>query len=295
MPRFTPCDPDRDCALTLGGGRRLTYRQYGAVDGTPVIALHGTPGSRLKFRPVHAAALARGLRLICPDRWSYGGTQAPTDPATLAGYAGDIAGIMRQLGLERAAVLGISGGGPFAATTAAVLGQRIERLALVAPVGRVDAGADVKMSVFHRFCFRMLPRIPGATRLIFEAYRWICTTAPAVAVSLSLLHAGTPDKRVMAPLARRIALGRTFAEGLRHGAGGAVCDLVLFSRPWGVDLTVVAAATCVWIGDTDRNVPVAAVIALADEIPRAELRKIPDQGHLWISECLDGVLDWLAS
>ena len=57
--------------LTLADGRQLGYAEYGDPRGIPLLALHGTPGSRFMFALGDAPARARGLRIIAPDRAGY--------------------------------------------------------------------------------------------------------------------------------------------------------------------------------------------------------------------------------
>ena len=45
--------------------------------GTPLLFLHGTPGSRLKFVIGHEAGKQLGLALVAPDRWGYGLSDVP--------------------------------------------------------------------------------------------------------------------------------------------------------------------------------------------------------------------------
>src|SRR5262249_3833729 len=149
-----------DTEIVLADGRRVLLRTLGATDGVPVVGLHGTPGSRIKFVGAHEAARARGIRLIAVDRWGYGGTDAPHRPE-LDDYGDDLAAIANALGIGQFGILAISGGGPFGAMAAAHLGKRVLGVALVCPVGPMAAGASSDARPFHRFCFNTLPRIPG--------------------------------------------------------------------------------------------------------------------------------------
>jgi pimeloyl-ACP methyl ester carboxylesterase len=159
-------DSSRGRILELDCGRKVCVAEYGARDGFPVIALHGTPGSRLKYAVADGTAASLGLRLISPDRWGYGGTDAHPDPS-LATYAQDVDFIAGLLGLGRFGVIGISGGGPYAVAAAARLGSRITRLALVAPVGSIAETPRREMRPFHRFCFRVLPLpAPGCPQVV---------------------------------------------------------------------------------------------------------------------------------
>jgi pimeloyl-ACP methyl ester carboxylesterase len=129
-------DEVKDQRLRLPDRRRLGFRVYGDPKGLPVLFLHGTPGSRLKFSIAHDTGRSQDLAIVAPDRWGYGLTEAPKVPS-LRAFADDMAALMDRLGDERFAVGGISGGGPYAATVAACLGQRITAVALVSPVGPI--------------------------------------------------------------------------------------------------------------------------------------------------------------
>jgi pimeloyl-ACP methyl ester carboxylesterase len=287
-------DAATDRRTRLRDGRRLCYREFGASEGFPVIALHGTPGSRLKFAATDECAARLGLRIISPDRWAYGGTDAPSQP-TLSGYALDIEQIADELGLETFSVAGISGGGPFAAAVAALLGPRVARLALISPVGPL-AGAIPRgeLRPFHRFCFGALPHLPGAVPVAFGFLRAALSVAPEAAVLLSARRAAAVDRALLLRDRQiRRNLGNAFRAGLAGGVRGPVIDLRLFSAPWDVELSRSTAAGRLWLGTEDRNVPLPAAHHLAAAIG-AELILIEGAGHFWFSRHYDEVLRWLA-
>lgn len=283
-----------DRTVALGDGRVMTLREYGTPAGTPVIALHGTPASRLMYSAAKSAG-AMGLRLIAPDRWGYGGTSPHPQP-TLAAFAGDLAALADQLGLARFAVLGVSGGGPYAAATAALHPDRVTALALVAPVGPIagDEGTATPLDPFHRFCFQVLPRVPGALNLVFGAFRAGLRRSPAKAIRIASMRSPPPDQRVLANPDVHARFTAMFKEGLRPGVAGALTDMDLFSRPWHVPLGAIRAPSALWIGTNDNNVPIAAARRLAAAIPGCELIELPDEGHLWVALDYQRVLGWIA-
>ncbi|HXF54635.1 MAG TPA: alpha/beta hydrolase [Hyphomicrobiaceae bacterium] len=289
-----PAEP-ADRWVRLGDGRRICYREFGAADGFPVVALHGTPGSRLKFAATHACAASLGLRLICPDRWAYGGSDAPKNPV-LADYARDIEQLADALGLDTFALAGISGGGPYAAAVAAKLGRRIARLALISPVGPL-AGATpwAELRPFHRFCFRVLPRLPGAIPSAFGFLRVALAVAPHSAVRLTAWRAAAADRALLFrdPLIRD-SLAKAFHAGLAAGLRGPSIDLQIFSSPWNVPLGRTAAASRVWLGTADRNVPLAAAQNLARALD-AQLIRLEGAGHFWFCRHYEEVLSWLGA
>lgn len=278
-------------AARLSDGRRILLRVYGAVDGPAVICLHGTPGSRLKFRAAGRAAAALGLRLIAPDRWGYGGTQAPPVPR-LEAYPDDVAGIADLLGVGRFALLGVSGGGPFATVAAGALGDRVTRVGLVGPVGPMDAPGAALAGPFHRFCFRVLPRTPGALGLTFTAYRKLVEWAPDLAVQAAVSRGPPTDRAIMRDPAQRAALAQTFAAGFEAGSRGPVMDMELLSRDWRASPMPRGSAR-VWLGMRDGNVPIGPARRLASQLD-ADVVEIPDGGHFWIVQHYPQVLRWLA-
>lgn len=290
-----------DATMTLPDGRRLTYRTYGDPAGFPVLALHGTPGSRLKFSTADSPAAALGIRLIAPDRWGYGGT-SPHPAPSLRAFATDMTVLLDQLGCARASVLGVSGGGPYAAGVAACLGARIDAAALISPVGVIAADpqsvpalhmASPRLSPFHAFCFRILPRLPRATRSIFSGYGWLLRRNPELGMRVAFLLAPRIDKTMIAEPAIRERLTETFLEGLRPGGIGPATDVAMFGRPWRLPLARISARTGIWIGTEDRNVPIDAAISLATHMPGSALEVLEGEGHLWIARNYGHVLAWL--
>lgn len=280
--------------VSLPDGRAMQLREYGDPDGAPVIALHGTPASRVMYALAGSRAGEFGLRIIAPDRWGYGGTSVHPRP-TLAGFAEDVAVLADRLGVRQFAVLGVSGGGPYAVALGACLPDRVTALALVAPVGPIaGVTGSVGLSPFHRFCFLLLPRVPGALRLVFGAFRRGLAKSPATAIRVAMVRSPDPDRRVMADELVHQRFVAMFEEGLRPGVEGALIDMQVFSRAWGVPIERIAAPSALWIGTADNNVPIAAALGLAAAIPRCKLIELVGEGHLWIALNYDDVLAWIA-
>ena len=284
---------NEDLTVALPGGRRLGYREFGGPAGVPVIALHGTPGSRLKFADSDGVASRLGLRLVSVDRWGYGlSSRAPRAGAKLTDFGADMVALADALGVECCLVNGVSGGGPFAIAAAAALAQRCIGLALVSPIGVIDAAT--KLSPFHALCFRVLPYWPRSIAAIFQLYRTALWLAPDSAMRLALAFAPPIDKRTIGDVAIRKRLIATFTNGLAPGVSGAVTDLEVFARPWDIDLAALSTPVRIWIGSVDRNVPQDGVRRLAEAITASELVMIEGAGHLWIATHGGEVMGWLA-
>jgi len=116
---------------------------------------------------------------------------------------------------------------------------------------------------------------------------------PRLAARLLTLRAARIDKQLIAqPEISERVLG-SFREGLRPGTDGPQIDLSIFSRPWGIDLARISAPARVWIGGADRDVPIAAVRALAERIPHCLVTELAEEGHLWVVAHNADVPEWL--
>ena len=289
-----PTDEAGDGLVEVEGGRCFSYRDFGDPEGHPLIALHGTPGSRLKFVVAHQAAKALGIRIIAPDRWGYGATSAHPEPS-LAAFAIDLGSLADRLGLDRFSVLGVSGGGPFAAAVAAQMPARVTSLALAAPVGPIAGEPDDEITSFHRLCFGALAQRPATVAVVFQAFRAVLDVAPDLGTRMSMLRIAAVDRRLLWRDDVAARLGETFAEGLRPGVIGPVTDLTVFGKPWDIDLSRVVAPSRLWLGSVDQNIPRSAARRLAQRLSGCELTELPGEGHLWIASNFESVLGWVAS
>lgn len=99
-----PLGDETSATFTLPDGRKLGYAQYGVEDGTPIICLHGLPGSRFDFARSDTPAKAAGARIISVDRPGIG-LSSPHPQGTILSYARDIDRLANKLGLNAYGVL----------------------------------------------------------------------------------------------------------------------------------------------------------------------------------------------
>jgi pimeloyl-ACP methyl ester carboxylesterase len=112
-------------------GIDLGYQDLGA--GSPLILLHGGFGSVEMFGP-NVQLLAAGRRVIGVDLQSHGRSPIADRPMRFETMADDIAALIQELNLERAAIMGFSLGGAVALRTAIQHPELVERLVLVSTV-----------------------------------------------------------------------------------------------------------------------------------------------------------------
>jgi 4,5:9,10-diseco-3-hydroxy-5,9,17-trioxoandrosta-1(10),2-diene-4-oate hydrolase len=122
---------------TIAVGSR-SIRLAEAGDGPPLLMLHGGgPGaSGVSNYSRNIAALARQFRVLVPDLPGYGKSSkdlSRTDP--FGDLAGSMLGLLGELGIRRAPVVGNSLGGACALRMALERPDRISRLVLMGPGG----------------------------------------------------------------------------------------------------------------------------------------------------------------
>jgi len=279
--------------IVLSDGRTLGFGEYGAPDGLPVFAFHGTPGSRFMLRAGDATARRAGVRLIAPERPGYGLSSYQRN-RTLKGWADDVAALADALGVGTFAVAGISGGGPYAAASAALLPERVLAAALISPVGPM-AGPERpdKIGRAHYSTFQLLPRVPHFYRGAFNFGRLAFLYAPLPIYALIMSRAAPQDWKILSRKEVRLSLLGGVAEGVRPGVRGALEEMRIFSRPWDLPLADIKAPCFLWQGMADRNVPPAAALRLGELIPGCHVTKVESAGHYWVFDHLAEVLETL--
>ena len=122
-------------------GIKLYYEIHGS--GRPLVLLHGGLGAIEMFGP-NLAALAKGRQVIGVDLQGHGRTADIDRPLSTQLMAGDIAGLIKHLKLDRPDVFGYSLGGGVAIHLAAQHPELVGRLVIVStPFRRNGFYADI--------------------------------------------------------------------------------------------------------------------------------------------------------
>jgi pimeloyl-ACP methyl ester carboxylesterase len=271
----------RGRTMAVAGGRTVGYADWGDPDGFPVVHLHGTPGSRLSFDYADESARRLGARVIATDRPGIGLSSTRPD-YTMFDVADDVAALADALGIDRFAVVGWSGGGPYALACPARLGDRVSAVAMVAPAGPLDTRAARRaMTTLDRIGWLLSVWAPvvGAPLLGF-GMRW-SLRHPASATKSFAKELPQTERDLLAALPAGVVgpvIGS--AEAGRTGGRGIVDDYRALGRPWPFRPADIHVPVHFWHGDDDRYVPLSVSQTLSTEIPDARLTIVPGSGHL---------------
>ena len=270
-----------DSSIRLRDGRTLGMASVGKADGPPIFHCHGNGSSRLEVLAVAEAAERLGVRLVSLDRPGIGRSD-PRPGYRLLDWPDDVVKVADQLGIERFAIEGLSGGSPFALACAYRIPQRLMGCSLISPAtgpflrlaGSVAQRSEVWMLVHFpwlvRALFRLSLRLSGSDEASFEK---------------KLLRAGArlgaADQQVLDIPEVRKAFAQAAAECFRQAADAGTSDGLVFSRPWGFPVEAVTfERVFLWQGEQDRVMPAAAARLLAQALPHCTATFYPDEGHL---------------
>jgi pimeloyl-ACP methyl ester carboxylesterase len=277
--------------IRLREGRVLAYAEAGPHQGVPVVSCHGTPSCRFPGAWAEAAQAA-GAYFLQPDRPGYGRSDFSPEQNLLE-WARDVAELADARGLGRFAVVGTSGGGPYAASCAYALAARVAAVGLVCGVGpfwdvpEVDACATQESGAWIRELIDLARSDPEAAvahaREECEQDAEMVERDPAEWLSYWFDNDSVPDAdRVLAT--RPEDRGRMVAslrEALRPGTDGYVQDeLILTVRPWGFGAEQIALPAYLWHGELDTLAPVGGAQYLARVIPGCRARFFAEEAHM---------------
>lgn len=256
-------------------------------EGHPIVFIHGLSGSWpnwLEQLPV----FARNHRVIALDLPGFGHSPMPHEQITIAGYARLLDGLLEELGVDAATLVGNSMGGFISAELAIAYPQRVERMVLVSAAG---------ISTYQRpEVMRAVPFLTRAERIVAAYTAWFASKSDSVArrrglrnatLGLVVRHPG----RLPGPLA---------AEQLR-GAGkpGFLQALnALLDYPIRERLPEIACPTLIVWGDEDRLISARDADIFEQMIPNSRKVLFHGTGHMSMlerpaafNELLEGFLE----
>ena len=277
-------------------GRVTGYYEYGDPNGTPVVALHGTPACGAGFAWADRRARTRSIRLLAPDRPGIGDSD-PWDAGaatTVDRYPPMLSAFADALEVETFSVVGYSGGGPYALAAARAFPDRVPGAAVVSGAGQVGVWASVDdFEATDRRLTQLATRAPGPARAVLALSARFSRVAPKTALRFAQFEMSKADRAVMAGFPSARAALAVFTESCRRGAAGVVDDYAALGRPWGFAVEEIAVPVRCWHASTDRIVPIRHSEELVRRIPGAQLSRWDEGGHLAIVDHVDEVLEAL--
>ena len=271
-----------DNHFPLRDGRVVGYAECGDPTGLPVYYCHGLPSSRLEIASegIAAAAERAGVRLIAVDRPGIGESSTRLQ-RTIPDSTLDLADLADGLGHERFAVLGVSGGAPYALAAALRIPERLRAVGVVSGLAPLaGTGLRAVMTPRARRMLWVARWLPGLLDRRLRGVADALERHPESVMTAYERELPEVDRAVVADPSWRQALTGAWREAFRRGVDGPKQDLMLAARPWGFRLDDVRIPVNLWFGGADRVVPPVMGRFLADGLRFTESRLYPAEGHL---------------
>ncbi len=234
------------------GNREIAYESYG--DGKPLVLIHAFPLDGRMWAGT-ARALAGSCRVIVPDMRGFGASDLGGGAPSVADMADDVALLLDALGIDRAAIGGLSMGGYVSLAFAARHPARLERLLLADTRAAADSDAA---------------RAGRADALAMVAKEGV---AALVEHMLAVL---------LSPAASATVRDHVRNLGRQQNPGGVSAGIrALRDRPdRRSELAAIRCPTLVIVGSEDKISPPAEMAEIASFISGSHLVEIAGAGHL---------------
>ncbi|MFI5914870.1 alpha/beta fold hydrolase [Dactylosporangium sp. NPDC051541] len=280
-------------------GARVAYEVTGHPDGYPVFLMHGTPGCRIGPKPRGISLYRRGIKLISYDRPGYGWSDRWKGRG-VADAAQDVAAVAERLHIDEFAIIGRSGGGPHALACAALMPDRVRRVAVLvsfAPADDPQLDWYEGMNDDNRRGFgREAPDSAAVEAEIRERARQTIAD-PHYLINHLRRQMPPRDRQTINQVGLRLKIVESHREALRNGSDGWVDDALALRTPWNFEPAKIDTArtdVLIWHGANDTFTPVSHAHLLAGQIRGARIHVSADAAHFDAIEALPAVLPWLA-
>lgn len=246
-------------------GMRLRLRDTGPRDRPALILVHGF-GSSLDTWEPWAEALSVRYRVVRFDLPGFGlSGPDPTGDYSDARSMKILIGLMDQLGIARASLIGNSLGGRIVWNLAALHPERVARLVLISPDGFASPGFEYGKPPQVPLMMKALPYV--APREMLKQNLAIAYARPA---ALSEETVTRTRDMMLAPGVRRAILARM--------------EQVILRDPAPTLARIKAPVLLLW-GEKDGMIPISnAADYMRDLPPGAKLVRLPELGHVPFEE-----------
>lgn len=269
---------NEDNVILLKDRRKLGYAIYGDIKGKPVFYFHGWPTSRFHAADLNALARENHIQLISIDRPGIG--LSDYKKRTLLDWSDDVVELADQMHIEKFSVMGVSGGGPYAAACAYKIPHRLINTAIVVGIAPpyipklLDGMPFLTKFGWANYAKSALLR-KGATLLHYMNAKY----GPSFGLHRFMFGA-KKDRQVLSDPSIREEVRRGYKETFRTGYIGAQQDLELYTKDWGFQLSDIKTKVFLFYGEMDQNVPIAMGKYYHLHIKNSTLFTYPHEGHL---------------
>jgi len=265
--------------ITLKDGRKIGYAEYGDLKGKPLFFFHGWPSSRLQAKILDEPAKKLQVHVVSLDRPGYGLSSFKQD-RKLLDWPDDVLEIANKLKFRKFAVVGVSGGGPYAAVCAYKISERLTTVGIVVGLSPTDIkGVLQGMAFFNRLAWRSYHSFPILMQITSSIH--LSQARKIIPDLFSFAYRTKLDRKQMSKSLKE-DIARNRVEAFKQGKSATAMDLKIYTDDWGFDLKEIKTKVLLWYGDADKNVSLNMGKYYASQIPNAKLTIYRNEGHFLI-------------
>lgn len=269
----------RNSIFKLPSGRNLGYSEFGDSQGKPLLYFHGWPTSRLQAQYYDRLAKKLRIRLIAIDRPGYG-LSSFQKKRTLLDWPDDVLALTKKLKIKKFSIIGVSGGGPYAAVCAYKIPQHLRKVAIVVGLAPTYIkGILDDTPLLSKLGWANYAQIPVLRKFAASLHFLNAKYGPAFGLHRFLFGAKS-DQKILASAKLRKLQRTAYKEAFRTGYKGVEQDLQLYTQYWGFNLKNITAKVLLFYGAADKNLSLKMGQYYAEEIPHSQLIVYPNEGHL---------------
>jgi len=291
--------------MYLRDGRRLSYldhhvgpkgdKKYHAQEN--ILVLHNVMGSAFEIPPGNEKVLRdQGIRIIIPERPGYGNSDR-LENRNLEDFCHDIDELLNHLKIAKVKVMANSIGGAYALAFAEYFPHRIERIAMVNAVCRVED-------------MRNTQPIPILTLAVLQSIRYapfLIEPVLKMAIGKSLEHFYEQQLNLIRPkkegLAADINLLRSktyrdysllnLKQSSKQGINIWSEEVRLCFSKWNFEVKNTETEYHFWHGEHDDVIHINAIEKLAKYVNTTQFNRLANETHFLFSRQFDRVVEQL--
>lgn len=269
--------------FTLANGRRLCYQQYGLAGGIPVVYCHSILGCRLEnFYDQVDIAAQLGLRLIIIDRPGFGGSDY-AEEYNFVKWSEDLRALLNYLQLHQVEVIGYATGGVYAASTAAMMPERVSHLNIISSGDALQYDSDYQATAkFYRMHMKLARDYPKLHRLFAGILDKGLQKDPNKLFKVLAHDLAACDLEVLHEPRFRAKFSRYLKEAKIQGSNAFSNEVCQVMSPWPFTPEQIKVPTTLYHGEQDKLIPLALAKRLANRVAHSQLYTYKDQGHYLI-------------
>jgi pimeloyl-ACP methyl ester carboxylesterase len=219
------------------------------------------------------------VRIIAADRPGCGLSDFQPN-RRIVDWPNDVIDLVDALGVDRFAIVGVSGGGPYALACAWKIPQRLTAAGVVCGLGPISESWALRDMLWsRRLVFSLARQAPWLLLLFAAVFESVLRRRPTVILSMITRTPVLPDRQVLVrPEVGRAVLA-SIRESIRKGPRGILHELSLYTQHWDFRPEEIALTVDLWHGEADPIVPVAHARSLMKQLPQVRPVILPGEGH----------------